>query len=114
VKAPCTSHAILAQCDTQMHVESAGARRSAGQFTAKQAKHGFVAMVIKKRLSVADVAEFLTVALKRTVPRSSVQAWYKPADDPAFRAPPEDAVTALKEKYAVPYSAWARIKSSKP
>jgi hypothetical protein len=98
--------------ETQMHVESAGAKRSAGQFTPEQAKHGFVAMLIRRGLDVATVAARLEELLRRKVPRTTVQAWYKDAGDANFRAPPEDAVKALKAEYGVPLSAWPRVKSS--
>jgi hypothetical protein len=92
---------------TPMHVESAGAKRSAGQFAAAQSKHPFVAMLTKRKLSVADVAAHLGV------PRSTVQAWYKDATDPSARAIPEDAARGIRDKYGVPLSAWPRIRAAK-
>lgn len=96
-----------ATVETHMHVESAGAKRSAGQFTAEQMKHPFVAMLAKRKLTVADVAAAIDV------PRSTIQAWYKPVTDAAHRAIPEDSARAIRDRYGVPLSAWARIKAVK-
>jgi hypothetical protein len=112
-KAGLTIAADAGTIETQMHVESAGAKRSAGQFTAEQLKHPFVAMLVKKKVSVADVAKFLEAELKREVPRSTVQAWYKAEKDASYRAIPEDAARAIRDKYHVPLSAWARVRSAK-
>jgi hypothetical protein len=96
----------------RMHVESAGAKRAAGQFTEAQLKHAFVAMLVRRGLDVGVVARKLEERLKRRVPRSTVQSWYKDPEDPNFRAPREDAVEVLKSEYGVPRSAWARVKAA--
>lgn len=100
--------------ETPMQSESAGAKASHAQIAPKNADHKFVQMLVRRKLSVGDVATFLTAKLKREVPRPTVQAWYKRADDVAYRAIPEDAALALKDEYAVPILAWARIRKPKP
>lgn len=96
--------------ETQMHVESAGAGRSKGQMDAATLEHPFGKMLVRRKTTVADVAAFLTDHLKRKVPRSTVQAWYKPVSDPSYRPIRRDAAEALKAEYAVPLSAWPRIR----
>lgn len=94
---------------TQMHVESAGAGRSRGQLDEASLEHPFVKMLVKRKISVADVAAVLSAKLGRTVPRSSLQATYKKPTDPAYRAIKRDVADLLKAEYGVPLSAWPRI-----
>lgn len=66
-------------------------------------KHPFVAMLKRKRLTIAEVA----AAVKRAP--STVKAWYKDDDDDFRPIPREIAVTLSKKPYDVPLSAWRRI-----
>lgn len=99
--------------DSQMEAESAGARRSLAQIDPRHEGHKFVAMLKRRKISVGDVALFLERKLKRTVPRSTVTAWYKDPGDPYYRVIPEDAAMALKDEYAVPISAWPSVRQPK-
>lgn len=100
--------------EVQMLAESAGAVRSAAQFDDGVKDHPFVRMLIRRKITVADVARDLTAKLKREVKPRTVQAWYKPIEDETYRPIREDAALALKEEpYFVPFSAWPRIRRLK-
>ena len=97
---------------TQMHVESAGAGRSRGQMSKAAREHPFGKMLERRKITVAVVAEFLTTNHPKPgkkVPRSSVQAWYKPTNDPSYRPIKRWAADALKAEYGVPLNAWPRV-----
>ena len=66
-------------------------------------KHPFVAALIKKRVTVADVA----AKVHRS--HSTVKAWYKDPSDSWFRPIPKACAVTLREWLGVPLSAWARI-----
>ncbi len=66
-------------------------------------RHPFVAMLKKRRLTVAEVAK----AVNRSA--SSVKAWYKPVGDDAARPIPRAVAEKLAELYGVPLTAWTRI-----
>jgi len=109
-KMPLTIEHEAATTGTQMHVESASAGRSMGQLTEASRAHPFGKMLDRRKITVADVADYLGKKLKRKVPRSTVQAWYKPLTDPSYRPIRRDAAEALKAEYAVPLAAWPRIR----
>ncbi len=72
--------------------------------------HPFGKMLERRTTTVGDVAKFLASKLKRKVPRATVQAWYRDVGDPYYRPIRRDAAEALKAEYAVPLSAWPRIR----
>ncbi len=96
--------------DSPMEAESSGATRSHAQIDPRHEGHKFVMMLKRRRISVKDVSDFLEAKLRRKVARSSVTAWYKDPEDRDYRPIPEDAAVALKDEYAVPISAWPRIR----
>lgn len=91
-----------------MHASS-NALRSSAQLDAHR-EHRFVAMLVKRKITVATVSDFLTTTLKRPVPRNTVQSWYKKPDDAGYRSIPEDAAKALRDEYGVPIGAWHRVR----
>jgi len=68
-----------------------------------QRKHPFVVALLRHRVTIAEVAR----DLKRG--DSTVKSWYKPKGDPAGRPIPRAAAEALRKRFGVPLSAWARI-----
>lgn len=86
--------------DTMDATEISPARR--GRPSTRK-KHPFVASLLKRGLTVAEVA----AAVNRSA--SSVKAWYKPAKDIGFRPIPRSVAEKLQELYGVPLSAWSRI-----
>lgn len=103
---------ISATTEPPMQPESAGAGRSAGRIDPEHADHKFVAMLLRRKITIGDIKAHLEAKLKRDFPSQTIQAWYR--SDDYFRAPPDDAVLVLKEDFAVPVSAWRRIRKYKP
>lgn len=89
---------------------SSNALRSQARISDDSKKHRLVAVLAKKGITFAEVADALEQRLKpRKFPRSTVQSWVKPKGDASYRAIPQDAAEALKALYGVPLSAWPRI-----
>lgn len=88
---------------------SSNALRSSAQLDANSG-HKFVAMLKKRKITVAIVSAYLTQKLRRPVPRNTVQAWYKKADDPGARRIPQDAAEVIRDAYGLPLSAWPNIR----
>lgn len=65
--------------------------------------HPFVVALRREGLTIREVAK------KVGRHENTVKAWYKAADDEAFRPIPRDIAKRLKDLYKVPLSAWARI-----
>ena len=107
--APLTSEHIHNTIDTVTPAPSSNALRSRAQFSDETRQTKFAQIIAKKGKTFADVAEALTAALGRRVPRSTVQSWAKPKGDIAYRACPQDAAEALKDLYGVPLNAHPRI-----
>lgn len=84
--------------------------RSRARLSKEAREHAFVVALGKRNETVAEAAEWLTEKLARKVPRSTVQSWYKPANDPGYRPIPADAEKAIRERYKVPRSAWHRVR----
>lgn len=58
-------------------------------------------------MSIPDVADELTKALKRKVPRTTVRSWYAPKGSDSARAIPADAVGFFEaEPWGIPRDAW--------
>ncbi len=104
-----TTPHIPSTVDDVTPAPSSNALRSQKLFSSGAAKSKFVQIITKKGVTFAEVADALETRLKRKVPRSTVQSWAKPKDDPSYRAIPQDAAEALKSLYGVPMNAWARV-----
>lgn len=96
---PLTTAAEFGTLDTMDATEISPARRGR---PSTRPRHPFVAMLKKRRLTIAEVA----ATVKRSP--STVKAWYKPAGDD-FRPIPRSIAESLRELYGVPLSAWTRI-----
>lgn len=99
--------------ELHMPVESVSAGRSHAQFEGENAEHPFVKMLVRRGLAVPDIVAALTKRLKREIPRSTVQSWYRELGHVSYRPIPEDAANALKEDFGVSLSAWPRIRKPK-
>lgn len=98
---------------SEMQTESESAGRSLAQINDEHKAHKFVAMLERRKISVGDVNQTLEKRLKRKVSRSAIQAWYRDPADIYYRPTPEDAALVLRDEYAVPLSAWHRIRKPK-
>ncbi len=83
--------------------------RSKGRLTKSARRHPFVAALAKRNETVLDAKKALDTKLGRDVGRSTVQAWYKPTTNAAYRPIPRDAAEAIAALYGVPLSTWPRI-----
>jgi hypothetical protein len=72
-------------------------------------EHPAVRAWAERNMTVGEAAGVLAKRLKRKVPRSTLQAWYKPPTDPGYRRIPDDAARACEEEWGIPRSAWHRI-----
>jgi hypothetical protein len=88
---------------------SSNALRSRARLSEASLKTKAVRVLARNGVTIAEVARSLTDRLGRKVPRSTVQAWLKPKEDPTYRAIPQDAADAFLELYGVPLASWPRI-----
>lgn len=88
---------------------SSNALRSQAQISDETKAHKFVQALIRRGLTYADVADYLEQKLGRKFPRSTVQSWAKPKNDPSRRGIPTDAAMVLRDWLKVPLSAWQRV-----
>jgi hypothetical protein len=85
------------------------ALRSRARLDKTSRRHPFVAALYERGETVAEAAAWLSTELGRKIPRNTMQSWYRPANDRDYRAIHRDAAEAIKRRYGVPLSAWARI-----
>lgn len=96
-----------------MDAISTDALRSRSALSEDALKHAFVRAFTDKGEKIADIAKWLEEKLKRRVPRSTVQSWYKDPSDPAYRPIPEDAEELIRARYRIPRSSWHRIQAKR-
>ncbi len=108
-----TVESVLTSKDTPSTLDDVNATPSSDALRSKKQldanpSHPFVALLKRQGLTVNEVAQALTLKLRRTVHRNTVQSWYKKTGADGFRRIPMDVAEAMEALYALPVDSWPR------